>query len=671
MSRRWSWAIITLLLLLAAGLRSYALGEIPPGLSHDEVANWLITQDILGGNHAIYFTEAYGHEPLYQYVQAGTVALFGDNWLGLRWPSLAFGMLGLAAVYALMRRLFDGVVALLSMAWMAVSFWPLFYARVGLRAISLPFTAALSAYFLAPVFDRNADPTRRASTPGRSHQLVSALLSGLFLGLSLYTYMAARILPFIFVGFLVYSFAVASDRVTLRWSSILVFLLVTLAVTAPLVTWLAAHPGAEYRISEIREPLDRLLAGDPTLVCQNLVANLKSFTITGDPWPQQNLPDRPAFLDPIGAVLFYAGAALALKHWREPRYGLLLIWLIGALGPSVATSVAPNSIRSILELVVIFVLPASALTAGMRWFKARVENADKRVGSSRCLGLVVCCTLLAPCLFMTVRDYFIHWPRQEDVRYFYQAGLTAVARQLDEGESGVPTAVAGLSVHTMDSPTLELTASRGVKHVRLCDARETLVVPRASGAGGRLFVPEIVPFDDDLRDRLLSWGVEGATEERGVFVSYRLPDARAVERSLEHLQTKAALANGFPADLPASFGGHLAFLGYEWLERDGESVGLLTYWRVEDPPPARVKIFVHLLDESGERVAQDDGLGSPPQGWVRGDLIVQKHEIQYPESVDASLFVPQVGLYNVSSGSRLPVVGLGYLSLPPVQVRFP
>jgi len=99
-------------LLLAAALRFWALGEVPPGLAHDEVTNWLIARDILAGHHAIYFTAAYGHEPLYQYVQAATVALFGDHWLGLRYPSAAFGMLGLAVTYVLIRRLFGAFARL-------------------------------------------------------------------------------------------------------------------------------------------------------------------------------------------------------------------------------------------------------------------------------------------------------------------------------------------------------------------------------------------------------------------------------------------------------------------------------------------------------------------------------------------------------------------------------
>ncbi len=169
MTRRREQTAIILILLLAALLRFYALGDAPPGLAHDEVANWLIARDVLAGRHAIYFTAAYGHEPLYQYAQAATVALFGDHWLGLRYPSVAFGLLGLAASYALVRRLFGAPVALLTSVWLATSFWPVFYARVALRAISLPFTAALAAYFLFRAIDR---PRSRRIVIPRSSRIV-------------------------------------------------------------------------------------------------------------------------------------------------------------------------------------------------------------------------------------------------------------------------------------------------------------------------------------------------------------------------------------------------------------------------------------------------------------------------------------------------------------------
>jgi len=683
-SRRQEWAAITLILLLGAALRLWGLGEVPPGLAHDEVANWLIAQDILAGRHAIYFTAAYGHEPLYQYVQAASVALFGDHWLGLRWPSVAFGLLGIAATYTLTRRLFGGPVALLAVAWLATSFWPLFYARVALRAITLPFTAALAAYFLLRATN---SPTFQSTAPGVTilHSPFSIwLLAGLFLGLSLYTYMAARILPFIIAAFLITLFLIYSST-PIPWSRLLLFFLVAAVVSAPLVIWLMTHPGAEYRIAEVREPLDRLLAGDPSLVWQNLAANLKFFTVAGDPWPRQNLPGRPVFADPISAALFYAGLLVALWRlpvalwrWRDPRYGFLLIWLVGSLVPSIVTSDAPSSIRDILGLVVVFVFPALALVEAGRWLKCKMQEAGGSTQVRRFLLPASCFLLLAPCLFLTVRDYFFIWPRHDVVRFDYQADLTAVAHRLDELPPGTPVTVAGLSVHTMDGPSLRLAAQRDVHEVRLCDTRETLVVP--AGRDAWLFVPQVVPLDGDLEMRLLEWGSLAEAGSQPSFASYRLPDNAVVERDRRRLETTAALPDGSPVALPVSFGGRLALLGYEWTRQTfapGDSPALLTYWRVETPPPIPLKVFVHLrprrhlLGESDTPIAQHDGLGSPPQGWAAGDLVVQKHVLPLPVDLPLGLYRLHLGVYNAPAGPRLSIAGADRLILPPIEVNVP
>jgi len=692
--KRGVWAAITLILLLAAVLRFWALGEVPPGLAHDEVANWLIARDILAGHHSIYFTAAYGHEPCYQYVQAATVALFGDHWLGLRYPSVAFGMLGLAVTYALTRRLFGTFTALLTSGWLALSFWPLFYARVALRAITLPFTAALAAYFLLRATNLRT-PNLRTSKDRRfvDSGLVNSVLAGATLGLSLYTYMSARILPFILVSFLIYFFIIHLPA-PIPWSHTLGFILTAALVSAPLVIWLVTHPGTEYRIAEVREPLDRLLAGNPSLVWQNLIANLKFFTFAGDPWPRQNLPGRPIFADPFSAVLFYAGLLIALWRWRDPRYGLLLIWLVGALIPSIVTSVAPSSIRDILGLVVVFVFPALALVEAGRWVKQRMQGARYRMQDAGCrmqdarcktqdrrfllpasclLLPASCFLLLAPCLFLTVRDYFFIWPDHDVVRFDYQADLTAVAHRLDELPPGTPVTVAGLSVHTMDGPGLNLATRRDVHDVRLCDTRETLIVP--AGRDVWLFVPQVVPFDVDLQERLSEWGAVVLPPWRGdksgvSFTSYRLSDDAAWRHDLQRLETAAALPDGTPVALPASFGGRLAFLGYERILPPGGGIrgGLLTYWRVEEPSSAPLKVFVHLLDGSGASVAQHDGLGSPPHGWAAGDLIIQKHAIPLPADLSPGQYCLQVGLYDSVTNDRLPVLTADRLLLYSLEV---
>src|SRR3990172_1775250 len=142
------WIAVVGVLLIASAFRLLALNDVPPGLHHDEVIIGQVAKDILRGHLAIYFAPGYGHEPLYHYLVAGMFAAIGANAFVLRLTSAFIAILGLAVTYRFTRRLFSPAVALGALAWMGISLWPIFFARVGLRGIALPLTSTLTAYFL-------------------------------------------------------------------------------------------------------------------------------------------------------------------------------------------------------------------------------------------------------------------------------------------------------------------------------------------------------------------------------------------------------------------------------------------------------------------------------------------------------------------------------------------
>jgi 4-amino-4-deoxy-L-arabinose transferase-like glycosyltransferase len=643
-------------LLLATLLRLWALGDVPPGLEHDEVANWLIARDILSGHHAVYFTAAYGHEALWQYVQAGTVALLGDNWLGLRSASVVFGLLSVLSTYLLTRRLFGSAIALNAAAWLAVSFWHLFYSRVALRAISLPALSALGAYFLwRDINKRQSTPTPPDSHPARAVQRLNqeALLAGLFFGLSAYTYMAARALPFILAGLVFYLALFHRETLRRGWRGLALTLLVAAIVAAPLVHWLLTHPGAEHRIGEVNAPLNRLLAGDPGPVLDNALALLKMWSIRGDPWDRQNVPGRPVFVEPLGALLFYGGVLVALWRVRQPRYGFILIWLAASLLPSLVTSVAPSSIRTINALAVVYIFPGIALKDIRDW-KLGILRPKARQGL-----LAVGVLALALNLWLTARDYFVRWPEDAGVQFVFQSGLTEIARDLDADPDDSPVAVAGLSVDTMDPPTFATTLRRQDLTVRWFDARKALVIPGDAPSGSaRLFVPHIVPLAAPLQARLSAWDATSTESEQ--YVRYVVQAERA---DLAALTTTATLPDGETPPPASLFGGQVKLVGYEWLaptSTSGQTAEMLTYWRVVTTPSPPLKIFVHLIPSDGQQpVAQNDGLGSPPNTWRSGDLLIRYHPLALPAGLPPGLYQPQIGWYNPDTNERLPVVSDG------------
>ena len=106
------------------------------------------------------------------------------------------------------------------------------------------------------------------------------------------------------------------------------------------------------------------------------------------------------------------------------------------------------------------------------------------------------------------------------------------------------------------------------------------------------------------------------------------------------------------------------------------------FWQAltADRPQYDYTIFVHLLNESGEMVANAD---SSPQGgryptgaWVPGSLIPDTHQLVLPADLPAGRYEVHVGVYLPETGVRLPAVDgdgqplpNGSLILMPLVVR--
>ena len=579
---------MTFPLLVGAALRLFGLNNLsPPGITHDEVANWLIDRSILAGERAIYFSRAYGHEAGFHYLQSGFVALLGDNVLALRLPAAFFGLLGVVVTFALVRKLFGKDVALMAAGLLAVIFWPVFYGRLALRAISLPLVAGLSAYFWWQAWEAN----------GKQVKLFA--LAGFFAGLSLYTYMAARALPIFYALWLGYLALFHGRDFRQQWRGVLLFVVISAAVAAPLVIYLQTNPGAEFRLSEVDAPLRALLAGDFRSVLSNGLKLLGMFGFVGTPLWREGVPSVPVF-EPIVAVLFYVGVLLCLWRWRQPRYAFLLLWLATAVTPSLVTINAPSHIRSILILPVLTVLPALVMHS-LGQLSTVIRDLSTR--SSKIL-------LLTIFLFYAARTsvlLFQTWPNGGDVPFVWQAAFTEMADYLD-GRTDLPAAaIAGWSPSTMDSPTMTLLRQNDDLPLSHFDPQAgTLILPAAEPVV--VLRPSDLPLNPLWERQFQLWGAE--VEENGRFTHYTLPKQPAIE-----------IVN--PMDV--AFGEEISLLGYEWVN-DRE---LLLVWRVTSVPSSPRQQFIHSLAADGSQLVDTyrfDALD--PQGiwfphWQPGDLILQ------------------------------------------------
>lgn len=645
-------ALLVIILLIASAFRFIGLdnfptprGATPPGLEHDEVAHWLINQDILSGEHAVYFTEAYGHEALYHYIQAYFGALVGDHALALRLPSAYFGVVLVAVGYALGRRLFGARAGIWSAAFLAVLLWPVFYSRLALRAISLPVFSGLAAYWWWRAFAERgkddvdgrlptADGRRQTTDHGRQRNFQSLLrspalllfLSGLLAGLSLHTYMAARAVPIFFAAYTLYLLLFHRGTFQQQWRGIALFWLALALVAAPLVLFLLTNPDAEVRIAEVDAPLRALLAGDPRPVLENAFRIAGMFGLRGDPLWRQNVAGRPVF-DPVTAALFYAGAALALWRWRDKRHAFLVLWLAASVIPSLVTIDAPSSIRIINLLPVLMLFPLLVIHSlphlSTYWEKLSTELITR-------LSSFLLLVLLFVSGWNTATGLWRVWPSNAEVRFVWQAALTETAAYLDVSATSGPVAVGGWTPETMDAPTMELSLRRDDLSLRYFDPEQGVLIPAArEGEPIRIIIPSALPLASPVDGMLAEW-----KRPMGEFTLYELPAQPVIAPQISS---------------EAIFGDELRLLGYETVGPcvTGDPCRLVTYWQALDFANGPRRMFLHAVDELDRIVAQDDRLGAPAEHWQAGDVIIQLLTI--PTTTNEL----RLGVYDPRDGRRL------------------
>ncbi|HTP08359.1 MAG TPA: glycosyltransferase family 39 protein [Anaerolineae bacterium] len=608
------WLPVLFILLLAAVLRLIALPSVPPGLQHDEVFHGHDAVTVLLGYHPLYFTSNAGNEPLFIYLMSLTLSLFGNTVWGIRLAAVICGLLTVLFTYLWIRRANNNRTAVIASALMAVSFWPIFLSRVGLRAASVPMMAALSAWLLFEALQRQ-----------RRRWFV---LAGVALGVAVYTYPAARTLPVIYLLF----FALHSLLTRKLNRPLIVTLVTALIVVAPLAYTIATLPEADVRLQQLGGPVQEALNGNVEPVVRYTLATLGMFNIAGDPIARYNLPGRPVF-DVITGILFLLGLLIALRRWREPRHLFALIWLPIGLLPSMLSDSAPSFLRASASLPVAFLFPALAV----EWLLAQRKGAK----AQRLLWGAIALWLIAVSA-LTVRDYFFVWPNRSDVREVYRSDLAEAAKWIEQQPSDVPIIVASTNPRDLD-PFLFDFQLQGKHDVRWIDRAFALVNPAQPA---KLISPAYSPIDPQFREDL----------GQPSFVS-KFDDGSIAFEVYDRTPEYTFFAPTQPVTGSIDFGHSLELVGSAGNQRVkvGDSLKLSLSWRIFKDTNGQqlpLSLFVHVLNQQGEFVAGRDLLAYPTAGWHNGDVWFQQNDVPLPADLKPGRYQVELGVYSQADGSR-------------------
>lgn len=196
MNRRLIYWLLGLVIVLSAFLRFWQLNQMPISLFGDEIDvgyhafSILKTgKDYLGQPWPVYFHSlAEWRAPLFIYSVVPSVAVFGLNEWGVRIPAAFFGVMSIAALFFLTRKLLSSFwVAILASLFLTISPWHLQYSRAGFEVSLMLFLLISGTLFLIKGIKENT---------------LFLVPSAILLALAPYTYSTASVfLPLLMILF--------------------------------------------------------------------------------------------------------------------------------------------------------------------------------------------------------------------------------------------------------------------------------------------------------------------------------------------------------------------------------------------------------------------------------------------------------------------------------------
>lgn len=643
---KWLPVVLLAILVVAAGLRFWQLGELPPGLYHDEAYNGLDALSLLSGEtfprfyegwelyaqdaHAqrppvpsrwpVFFEGNFGREPLHVYLMAMSIWLTGATPFAVRAVPAAAGVLAVLTTFLAARALvpldwrerWAGVLTPYLAAYtLAVLYPAVHFSRFGIRAMLFVPCATLAVYAF----------WRGWRSAGRWAWLWYAA-AGFCIGLGLYTYAAARLFPFVFVAFLAYMVWQDRDSLVERWKLLVLMVAVAVLTAAPLLLFFARYPYYFlFRIAYVANKGAGTVPDAPLLTwLANVGRVIGGLFWQGETHLRHNLPGRP-YLDLVQSALFLVGAGRAIWRWRRPEAFFLLLWMAVMLLPSILSGDAPHFGR------LTGAAPAVAILVGLGG-ATLVERVMERRRPSQAVAAALVAVLFLPSLFLTARDYFGRYANHPDLAGDFQQSDWEMGRLVAAQPPGTVSYL---------TPTQEEMATI---YFAIGDPDGF----RSFSGGGTLF-PAGVPGQPALH--VLRPSEQGTLSNLTTYFPDH--DIIATEPAYKALFTSAGSERVKAAEPSDHLFGETIRLAGKTTTLDSDELAVTLVWQVDRRPDVDLTAYVHLSDSAGNLVAQTD---RPPEGyptseWRTGEIVIDTFRVVLSPDLPAGVYRLSTGFYSL------------------------
>lgn len=646
-------------------LRVWQLPHFPPGLWYDEAyysmdAAWLLD----GGPWQLFFAGNNGREPIFIYLQALFIWLFGAIPLTSRLIGPLAGTLTVPLLYILTRRLarhvqsgFSQGLPYLATAGLAVSYWHLGLSRSGFRAILLPLVAIIVFY----AFWRG----------WQERKYLWFGLAGVALGLSQYTYLAARILPLL-LGVYALSWTALNRRtknspaeyyrLSTLWLGLMLTGLTAGVVFAPL-GWLFWQNPALFsaRTGDVIFTPD-----SPAELFEQLLAAGRLFVDGGDLNWRHNLPGRP-MLGWLGWLGFWPGLILCLRRFRQPAYLFLAVALLILYLPAFVATPPIHALRLATLLPIYFILFA----LGLLWLVQARRQSPRRV----VLAVAVVLSLETGLTFF---DYFYRWGPAEESYIEYNGPLVDFIQHAIAQTQTSPVVIpfqlyvhptSRYLLHARFSEQIAPASLRGpVQWITLPDDFRMLNVANIPGTPawvwlerdaqgrGRIYVSRPArQVEQDYLNKFLNQATTDVFRDRWgreLAQIHVLPDPVPLASMFNQTQPERTIS--------ITWANLVALQGYEVIPpvvQPGQPITLNFYWRSLSETTFDKRLFLQLLNAAGQPINQweGDAFREDMYRWRPGGILPSQHTLWLGQDTPPGSYLVRLGFFDKVTGQRLPI----------------